>query len=1090
MFIIGVFCYPFLLQAQWYPVAVPTAQNLLAITFTDTLHGYVTVGDGSILESSDGGFNWQTVLTGTGIFQTDICFPAASTGYAVGNNGLIIKTVNAGNTWSVINSPTTNVLRGVFFLNPDTGFICGQGESIYRTINGGTTWIQKTAGAYWLRQFSFPTMQTGFCAGDNKLIYKTTNGGLTWNLLPGSGGSNLTDIQFLTVDTGYVCGYGGYMAKSLNGGQTWQVLNTGTTTDFQGLWFFTSHTGYCVGPPGIILKTTDGGTTWAQETSGTSVTLRNLYFFNQNKGFITGFAGTLLENCLPSPGSISGPSPVCQGDTGKIYSVNPVAGATGYFWSVPPGVVITSGNNTNVITVTFTATSVSGSFSVYAFKSNCNGPTSPSFPVIVNPVTLPAISGPVSSCVNAPGNVYSTQAGMTDYIWSISSGGTVTGGGTTSDNTITVTWNTAGSQSVSVNFTNTDGCAAASPAVYTVTVNALPAPALSGPTPLCVNSTGNIYTTEAGMTNYLWTISGGIITSGGTTTSNTAIITWNTAGIQSISVNYSDTNGCTAASATVFPVTVNPLPSPSITGPSQVCVNSTGNVYSTRSGMSNYTWFVSPGGTITSGGTITDSTVTITWNMTGAQMVSVNYSDPNNCRTPFPSNYSVLVDPLPPSAGKITGITPVCAGAQGVAFSVAELPGVSSYVWTTPMGVDIVSGQNTDSIIVNFTASASSGDFTVYGVNSCGNGQASPTFPVTVNHQASISAGPDTSACEGTEITIQQSAAINYTSLLWTTNGQGTMINGTSLNPSYLPSVSDTGDVTLTLTAFSVPPCLNVSSGMIIHYGRHPVVYAGADQAVCSQMPFTVTGAYTLYCSAFSWTNSGQGQLINATTLSPAYIPATGESGAVTLTLHGSGTGSCQWEGVSDQMILLIHPPILIQAKNSDTIPYNTCDTLSILISGGSGNYGYTWEPGPLLLNDTVANPITVNLENDILFTLLLTDKATGCTATDSIRVHLIAPETSENCIVVHNTVTPNGDGFNDHLIIDCIENYPENKVEIFNRWGNRVHIYTNYDNETRFWDGTDESHKPIPDGTYYYVIRIPNVQTFAGWIFVRGGSK
>jgi gliding motility-associated-like protein len=189
-------------------------------------------------------------------------------------------------------------------------------------------------------------------------------------------------------------------------------------------------------------------------------------------------------------------------------------------------------------------------------------------------------------------------------------------------------------------------------------------------------------------------------------------------------------------------------------------------------------------------------------------------------------------------------------------------------------------------------------------------------------------------------------------------------------------------------------------------------------------------------------------------------------------------------------MILDIHPPVLIQSDRSDTIPYNTCDTLSVLISGGSGDYQYNWEPGSLLLNDSVADPITINLVKDTIFILLLKDKADGCSATDSIRVHLVVPEITENCIVVHNVVTPNGDGLNDHWVIDCIENYPENKVEIFNRWGSRINIFTNYNNIDRFWKGTDENGQPIPDGTYYYVIKIPNAQTFSGWVLVRGGPQ
>jgi gliding motility-associated-like protein len=421
LFLIGIFCYPFILKAQWSPVYVPTYQGLETIAFTDTLHGFITVADGSILETSNEGINWQTVLTGSGNNELyDICFPTASTGYSVGDNGHIVKTTNAGGSWPLINSPTTNMLRGVFFLNTDTGFICGQQESIYKTSNRGATWIQQTSGAYWLRKFSFPTQQTGYCAGDNHLVFKTTDGGMTWNQLPGSGGLNINGIQFLTVDTGYVCGASGYVAKSFNGGLTWQVLTAGTTKNFSGLWFFNSQIGYCVGDSGLIMKTTNGGATWTKETSGTSFSLYHLYFLHQYQGFICGDVGTLLENCLSSPGSITGPSHVCRGDTGKIYLANTVVGATGYHWSVPPGVIITSGNNTNIITVTYTATSVSGSFSVYAYKTNCNGESSPDFTIVVNSVPVveagPDQSIPYDSITTLAGNI-TGGSGSYSYYW-------------------------------------------------------------------------------------------------------------------------------------------------------------------------------------------------------------------------------------------------------------------------------------------------------------------------------------------------------------------------------------------------------------------------------------------------------------------------------------------------------------------------------------------------------------------------------------------------------------------------------------------------------------------------------------------------
>ena len=54
--------------------------------------------DGTMLESSEGGVSWQTLLTGSSTPLADINFPAFSIGYADGNGGVIIKTSNAGNT--------------------------------------------------------------------------------------------------------------------------------------------------------------------------------------------------------------------------------------------------------------------------------------------------------------------------------------------------------------------------------------------------------------------------------------------------------------------------------------------------------------------------------------------------------------------------------------------------------------------------------------------------------------------------------------------------------------------------------------------------------------------------------------------------------------------------------------------------------------------------------------------------------------------------------------------------------------------------------------------------------------------------------
>ena len=88
---------------------------------------------------------------------------------------------------------------------------------------------------------------------------------------------------------------------------------------------------------------------------------------------------------------------------------------------------------------------------------------------------------------------------------------------------------------------------------------------------------------------------------------------------------------------------------------------------------------------------------------------------------------------LPSSAGSITGTHGVCQGANAVAYSVGTIANATGYTWTLPSGATIASGANTNSITVNFSMSAASGNVTVLGTNSCGVGTVSPNYAVTVN---------------------------------------------------------------------------------------------------------------------------------------------------------------------------------------------------------------------------------------------------------------------------------------------------------------------------------------------------------------------
>ncbi|MDH5599156.1 MAG: hypothetical protein OEY34_08525, partial [Cyclobacteriaceae bacterium] len=110
------------------------------------------------------------------------------------------------------------------------------------------------------------------------------------------------------------------------------------------------------------------------------------------------------------------------------------------------------------------------------------------------------------------------------------------------------------------------------------------------------------------------------------------------------------------------PIVVHPLPVPTITGSNTVCVNDV-QVYKTKKENTNYLWNVI-GGTIISGGTTADSTVTIQWNTIGAQSVDVNYTDINGCSASVPTVFAVNVNGITIALGTLTNPS-TCGGVDG-----------------------------------------------------------------------------------------------------------------------------------------------------------------------------------------------------------------------------------------------------------------------------------------------------------------------------------------------------------------------------------------------------------------------------------------
>ncbi len=155
--------------------------------------------------------------------------------------------------------------------------------------------------------------------------------------------------------------------------------------------------------------------------------------------------------------------------------------------------------------------------------------------------------------------------------------------------------------------------------------------------------------------------------------------------------------------------------------------------------------------------------------------------------------------------------------------------------------------------------------------------------------------------------------------------------------------------------------------------------------------------------------------------------------------------GSCS---VTDSIITIFDSSPEAPLSNE----WKLCNDSNKVISINDSGYTYLWSTGEISSSIEINNPgeYSVLVSNGSC-TKEFTFNIDDCDATVSIP----------------NTITPNGDGYNDTWIIDNIDQFPNHLIEVFNRNGSVVFLSSNYKND---WNGTYNGNE-LPATTYYYVI-------------------
>ncbi|HOI86619.1 MAG TPA: HYR domain-containing protein, partial [Lentimicrobium sp.] len=207
----------------------------------------------------------------------------------------------------------------------------------------------------------------------------------------------------------------------------------------------------------------------------------------------------------------------------------------------------------------------------------------------------------------------------------------------------------------------------------------------------------------------------------------------------------------------------------------------------------------------------------------------------------------------------------------------------------------------------------------------------------------------------------------------------------------------------------------------------------------------------------------------------------TGLCDEATVTITIEGFDPIYLVAVNDLDTTLMNTPRVIINMANDIVPEGITAGIEILVQP---------QHGSLMLHSdyTVTYTPDMDYTGTDEFTYILYDLNGVATSDTATSVIVIVPDDERAEIVIYNAITPNGDGRNDKWIIDGIEEYADNEVLIFNRWGDQVRYFENYNNTSVVWDGSNAKGKDLPDGTYYYIVKLRSVsEIYTGWVIIHG---
>jgi len=747
---------------------------------------------------------------------------------------------------------------------------------------------------------------------------------------------------------------------------------------------------------------------------------------------------TVVVNPLPTA-TISGTTDVCQNGVSPNITFTGANGTAPYTFTY----TINGGSNQTVISTGNTATvsvptGTNGTFTYTlvsvqdASSTTCSNPQSGTATVVVNPLPTATISGTTDVCQNgvSPNITFTGANGTAPYTftYTINGGSNQTVISTGNTATVSVPTGTDGTFTytlVSVQDASSTTCSNPQTGTATVKVNPLPTAIISGTTDVCQNGAApNITFTGANGTapyTFTYTINGGsnqtVTSTGNTATVSVPTGTDGTFTYTLVSVRDASSTTCSNPQSGTATVVVNPLPTATISGTTDVCQNgvSPNITFTGANGTAPYTFTYTINGgsnqTVTSAGNT--ATVSVPTGTNGTFMytlVSVQDASSTTCSNPQSGTATVVVNPLPTAT--ISGTTDVCQNGVSPNITFTGANGTAPYTFT----YTINGGSNQTVISTGNTATVSvptgtNGTFTYTLVSvqdasstTCSNPQ-SGTATVVVNPLPTATISGTTDVCRDNtspDITFTGANGTAPYTFTYTINGGSnqTIISTGNTATISVPTGTD-GTFTYTLVSVrdaSSTTCFNPQSGTAtVVVNPLPTATVTSSNIVHNCLVGGTTGSATI--SASGGTPSYLYSLDGGVTNQPSDIFSNLASGTYTVTI--SDINNC-----TAITTFTINDPANNEELDVVAVPGNLTHNCFVNGTDGSatltatGGYApYTYQvTGPNSYNTTqVANPTFTNLLSGT-YNVTVSD-TNGCSATTTFQIN--DPANNEELAVI-----------------------------------------------------------------------------------------